>query len=158
MNCQVFIQFSCRGSKNERNVCVLTNYKEDHNHVNTTAMFYQDTHKIEEYEEINSVIKALKLRVKAAPLRDHLRQEYNKPGISKNHVKNLMAKMKSPEVDAEELSSFLKEIRDEGGDVQIMKDNDRKVRVMTVLTAQMKKAYQAVDPTVVMVDTTFNYC
>ena len=119
MGCPVFIQFSCRGTKNERNICVLTNFKEDHNHVNTTAMFYQDTHKIEEDEEIKSVKKVLKVSEKAAPLRDHLRQEY---GISNNNTKNFIFKMKSPDVNAEELSSFLKEIRDESGNVQIKTD------------------------------------
>ena len=58
-------------------------------------------------------------------------------------------------MDEEKLAELLRVVKEEGGDVIILRFPDGKVRVLSITTAKMKKAYLGADPTVVQIDTTF---
>ena len=155
-DCKAFVRFYCRGDKDSRDFCVLTAFSEEHNHVLTKAMYFQDTHKIKEPEELEFVDQSVKLNVKAPALKNHIKTKFDKPGISTNHVRYMMSKLKSPANDNEELNVFLEKVVEEGGNVEILMDKG-KVRVLTVQTSQMRKAYLGISPNIVSVDTTFNF-
>ena len=118
----------------------------------------QETNKIEDEEEIDIVRKALEFNVRATKLKSHLQQKLQKPGLSTNHVRYVMKKMKGQDKDKEDLSVFLEAIVEEGVKVDVCMDSDnRSVKVLTIKTAEMIKAYHGVNPTVVMFDTTFGF-
>ena len=68
LNCGSIIQFYCRGNRNKRNFCVLTKFNEDHNHICTTFMFHQETHKIDSQVELKAVQDAVEMNVKPVQL------------------------------------------------------------------------------------------
>ena len=54
----------------------------------------------------------------------------------------MMSKLRSPDVEKEDLSVYLEKVVQEGGDVCIKLDNKQEtVRVMTIQTNDMRKAY-----------------
>ena len=69
LGCSAFIRFFVRGNKNERKLCVIKGFSESHNHMRTREMFYQDTQKVTEKEELSFVAESTKLHVKPAQLR-----------------------------------------------------------------------------------------
>ena len=119
-------------------------------------MYFQETHTICEAEEVEFVEQSIKLNVKATQLKTRVQAKFDKPGISTNHIRYIMSKLKSPEKEREELSLFLEKIVEEGGNVEILLDKD-KVRVLAVQTSEMRKAYLGISPDIVLVDTTFNF-
>ena len=70
----------------------------------------QETNKIEDEEEIDIVRKALEFNVRATKLKSHLQLKLQKPGLSTNHVRYVMQKMKGQDKDKEDLSVFLEAI------------------------------------------------
>ena len=141
-----------------RKLCVLTAFSEEHNHAVNEAMYFQEVHKISEPEEIEFVAEAMKMNVTAAQLKNHIKTKYDKSGISINHVRYMMSKLRSPDVENEDLSAYLEKVVQEGGDVHIKLDNKQEtVRVMTIQTNDMRKAYSGIAPNLVYVDTTFNF-
>ena len=52
---------------------------------------------------------------------------------------------------------FSAKVEEEGGNVKTLLHRDGTVRVLTVTTAKMKAAFCGSDPSVLQVDTTFNY-
>ena len=153
----MFVRLSCRKRGDTRDFCVVKAYQEEHNHVNTEAMFYQDTNKINEAEELDFVKQSLKLNVKATQLRNTIQLKYKKPGISSSHVRYTMKKVKGPDHDDEELDIFLLKIEEEGGKIEILEDINKKLRGLTIQTIKMAKAYSGAKPTVVLFDTTFGF-
>ena len=136
----------------------MTAFSEDHNHVVNEAMYFQEAHKISDSEEIDFVAEAMKMNVTAAQLKNHIKSKYDKTGISTNHVRYMMAKLRSPDVEKEDLSVYLERVVQEGGSVHIKHDNNKEtVRVMTIQTNYMRKAYSGIAPSLVYVDTTFNF-
>lgn len=156
-DCPVFVRVSCHKRGDTRDFCVVKAFEEEHNHINTEAMFHQDTNKIEEEDELEFVEQSLKLNVKATQLRRRLQLKYNKPGISSSHVRYTMKKTKGPDHDDEELDVFLLKIEEEGGKIEILEDVNKKVRGLTIQTIKMAKAYSGAKPTVVLFDTTFGF-
>ena len=156
-DCPVFVRLSCRKRGDTRDFCIVKAYQEEHNHVNTDAMFYQDTNKINEAEELDFVKQSLKLNVKATQLRKSIQLKYKKPGISSSHVRYTMKKVKGPDHDDKELDIFLLKLEEEGGKIKILEDINKKVRVLTIQTIKMAKAYSGAKPTVVLFDTTFGF-
>ena len=53
--CKVFIRFYCSKSNENRNVCTITAAHTEHNHIMTRDMFLQESNKIEEEEELESI-------------------------------------------------------------------------------------------------------
>ena len=119
-------------------------------------MFYQDTHKVEEEEEKRCLKESLMLNPKPSQVKNLMHRKYNKTGISMSHVRYMMQKLKEPDTERQDLAVFLEEIEEEGGKVEIMLDKD-KVRVLTVQTTQMRRAFLGVNPDTVLVDTTFSF-
>ena len=60
-------------------------------------------------------------------------------------------------MNEEKLSGFVKLVRDEGGNVEILRFPDEKIRVFTITTIKMKRAFIGSNPSVVQVDTTFGF-
>ena len=136
----------------------MTAFSEEHNHVLTRDMYFQDTHKLTEPEELEFVKESMELNVKATELKTRVKTKFDKPGISTNHIRYMMSKLKSPAKENEELSVFLEKVVEEGGNVDILLDKGgEKVRVLTVQTSEMRKAYLGISPNIVLVDTTFNF-
>ena len=85
----------------------------------------QETNKIEDEEEIDIVRKALEFNVRATKLKSHLQQKLQKPGLSTNHVRYVMHKMKGQDKDKEDLLVFLEAIDEEGVKVDVCMDSDQ---------------------------------
>ena len=159
LGCSAFIRFFVRGNKNERKLCVIKGFSESHNHMRTREMFYQDTQKVTEKEELSFVAESTKLHVKPAQLRKCMQEKFQKPGLSIDHVRYVMKKVSGPDQSREQLSDLLKKIEDDGGTVEILRQKGSdKVRVLTVQTKEMKRAFLGANPTVVLFDTTFGFC
>ena len=112
--CGVQLRFSCRGTKGERNVCVLMSFFEEHSHLCTKDMYEQEIHKIENQDEIKSMKEALLTNVKAGQIRNLMRVKYGKSGISMRHVRYMMWKMKVTDAEGEDLAAFLEGVEEEG--------------------------------------------
>ena len=109
-DCPVYVRFYCRGSKESREFCVLTSFREDHNHVLNEAIHSQETHKIRDPDEFDFVSEALKMNVTAAQVKNRVRDKFDKPGISINHVRYMMSKLKSSDSEIEDLSTYLEQV------------------------------------------------
>ena len=156
--CKVFIRFYCSKSDENRNVCTITAAHTEHNHIMTRDMFLQESNKIEEEEELESIREYIDLNVKASQIRQHVRDKFSKPGISVSHVRYMMKKLQGPDTIKEDLASFLESIETDGGNIEVMLDSNGKVRVLTVQTVEMKRAVLGVNPDMFLFDTTFGYC
>ena len=75
---------------------MLTGFNEEHNHCMTKSMYFQDTHKICEVEEVKFVKESIQLNVKATQLKTRVQAKFDKPGISTNHIRYIMSKLTSP--------------------------------------------------------------
>ena len=151
--CTAFLRFFCKPDL----TCVLTSYSEDHNHENTLKMYKQDTDKIDQEEEKKWLADATSLNVKAPQIKNLMKIKFGKGFISEKHIRNMQSKLKEPNAEKEELEAFLQEIEDEGGRVDVMKDQNEMVRVLVIQTAEMRKAVKGADPDVFHLDTTFNF-
>ena len=151
-NCPVFIKASCR----KDGTCHITGFEEHHNHINTLAMYQQETHKVIESSEIQCVKEAAMLNLKACQVKNMMVLKFGKKGISSQHIRYVMNKLKDPANDDEDLSLFLELVVSEGRNVNILQEKE-KVRVITVETLEMKRAFKGAKPDVVLVDTTFNF-
>lgn len=121
-------------------------------------MYRQETDKINEPNEMEFVAEAIRMNVSAGQLKNHLKTKYEKSGISTNHVRYMMSKLRSPDMVKEDLSVYLEKVVEEGGTVQIKLDSTQEtVRVLTIQTSVMRKAYAGIAPNLVYVDTTFNF-
>jgi len=118
-------------------------------------MFLQESNKIEEEEELESLREYIDLNVKASQIRQHVRDKFSKLGISVSHVRYMMKKLQGPDTIKEDLASFLESIETDGGNIEVMLDSNGKVRVLTVQTVEMKRAVLGVDPEMFLFDTTF---
>ena len=85
----------------------------------------QETNKIEDEEEIDIVRKALEFNVRETKLKSHPQLKSQKPGLSTNHVRYVMKKMKGQDKDKEDLSVFLEAIVEEGVKVDVCMDSDQ---------------------------------
>ena len=159
LGCSAFIRFYVRGDKNERNLCVIKGFSEIHNHRRTREMFYQDTQKLIENDELAFVAESMKLHVKPAQLKSCMQEKFQKPGLTTDHVRYVMRKVSGPDQSREQLAKLLKKIEDDGGTVEILKQRGSDVvRVLTIQTKEMKRAFLGATPTVVLFDTTFGFC
>ena len=159
LGCSSFIRFYVRGDKNERSLCVIKGFSEVHNHRRTRDMFYQDTQKLRENDELSFVAESMKLHVKPAQLKRCMQEKFQKPGLTTDHVRYVMRKVSGPDQSREQLANLLKKIEDDGGTVEILKQKgSHVVRVLTIQTKEMKRAFRGADPTVVLFDTTFGFC
>lgn len=120
-------------------------------------MFNQDTHKIMTEEEKTWLKDSLLLDVKASQIKKVMNLKFNKTGVSTKHVRYVMQKLKCTDNEKEELATFLENLEDEGGQINVLLDEKENVRVLSVQTSDMRRAFLGVNPDVVMVDTTFNY-
>ena len=156
--CLAYLRFFCRGTKDERKVCVLKSFCEDHNHEISKSMFKQECDKIEEVEEITSVKDAILLNSTAGQVRKVMKHKYQKE-ITREHAVYIMKKVKGPDLEKEQLAGFLEKVEADGGLVEVMtmSDTNSKVRGLVVQTSVMRKAYLGCSPNIVMVDTTFNF-
>ena len=60
-------------------------------------------------------------------------------------------------MNEEKLSGFVKLVRDEGGNVEILRFPDEKIQIFTITTVKMERAFIGSNPSVVQVDTTFGF-
>ena len=119
-------------------------------------MYEQETHKVESSEEIKSVKEAAMLNLKASHVKKMMKIKFNKKAVTTRHVRYMMNKFKGPNTEKEDLEVYLQQIVEEGGKVEMLLDKE-KVRVLTVQTAKMRRAYMGADPDIVGLDSTFNF-
>ena len=150
--CPAHIRFYCRGSKDERNVCVLSSFNERHNHEINEHIFRQDKDKIEVIPELSTLKDAIALNAGARQVKKMMSDQYDKK-VSIRHVRNMMTKLSGPDFEKEKLASFLEQINLEGGKVEPLLDKNEKVRGLVIETTEMRKAYSGTKPTTVMIDT-----
>ena len=84
-------------------------------------------------------------------------QEKNKKVVSTKKIRNLISKLKSSDMEDKELfEQFLKDIEENGGEVEWTSDPDGTVKSLFVSSKTMKGSLLKSDPPVVQMDTTFN--
>ena len=119
-------------------------------------MYDQETHKVDTSEEIKSVKEAALLKLKASQVKKMMKNKFNKKAVTTRHVRYMMNKFKGPITEKEDLEVYLQQIVEEGGRVEILLDKE-KVRVLTVQTAEMRRAFNGASPDIVGLDSTFNF-
>ena len=121
-------------------------------------MFEQDTHKIETEQEKQWLDDSTTLNVRPNQIKNLMDMKYGKSAISTKHIRYMQTKLKkSEDMERDDLATALQLIEDEGGNVEVLKDKNQKVRVLVVQTVAMKKAYLGVNPEICQVDTTFRF-
>ena len=158
INCKFFVRFSCKtmDDDNRCSICV-SSFCEDHNHLISTSIFKQETQKIEEEAEIEWIKDATKLNMKPSQIKNIMGYKFHKGFISSKQVRNYQQKLKEPSKEKEEFERCLEQIESEGGKVDIMLEENGKVRAISIMTVDMKKACLGINPTVFQCDTTFKF-
>ena len=137
---------------------MLTSFETQHNHDRTLQMYEQDTQKIETEQEKQWLDDSKILNVRPNQIKNLMDLKFGKSAISTKHIRYMQSKLKhSEDVERDELATALQLIEDEGGNVEVLKDKNEKVRVLVVQTLDMKKAYLGVNPEICQVDTTFRF-
>jgi hypothetical protein len=135
--CRAKVRFYCPVDVNGRRIkCQLTTFDEVHNHLITKAIFKQDSDKIEEEEE-QTVLELAECNIKARQVQNIIRQKTGKTVTTKN-IRYTISKLQGPCRDKEKLSAFLQTVEEEGGVVKTLMDAQGAVRVLTVMTAEMR--------------------
>ena len=151
-NCKAKIRFYCGPVD-----CDLTFFNEDHNHELSFAWFKQDTEKIDTFEEKQCLQDCVSINMKPHQVKSLFRVKFGKTALSSDHISYVMRKLSIPNEDMNKLQSTLHLIEDEGGRVEIMKGKNGEVRVLTIQTASMRRAFLGINPDVCQVDTTFGF-
>ena len=147
--CPAFIRLYIRAS----GVTVLKQFNLDHpNHACSDSIYQQDTTKVD--DRARAIIKQM---LDGNSKINNIRMALAAQGIklSRNQVRYEVRQILGAPMDEEKLAELLRVVEEEGGDVKILRFPDGMVRVLSITTAKMKKAYLGADPTVVQIDTTF---
>ena len=157
LGCEATICFYTRKLKGSSQVGVttLTGLSLKHeNHPINDSIFKLDTVKID--EKASSIIRQLDgLGCSIPHMRSALKAK--KYPVSAGQIRYYLSKFKdsSPQ-DVEQLKAFLRNVRDTGGSVNILKNKKDNIQAVQVTTAAMKKAYNGCRPDTIQLDTTFN--
>lgn len=157
LGCGARICFYTRKPKGacKEGVTTLTSLDLNHeNHSINDSIFSLDTVKID--EKASQIIKQLNEVGCSIPhMRSALRAK-NYP-VSAGHIRYFLSKLKdfNPE-DEKQLKAFLRNVRETGGHVSVLKNKRGKIQAVQVTTAAMKKAYNGCRPDTIQIDNTFN--
>ena len=157
INCKFFIRFVCKTMDDDNLSICVSSFCEDHNHLISSSIYKQETQKIEEEAEIEWIQDATKLNMKPSQIKNIMGYKFHKGFISSKQVRNFQQKLKEPSREKEELRRCLEQIEAEGGKVDIMLEDNVKVRAICIVTLDMKKACLGTNPAVVQCDTTFKF-
>ena len=125
----------------------------DHqNNAVTEDIFRQDTAKADS-KAVEIIRQMLDGNVKVA----NIKKALSVKGIhlSSNQIRYQIKQIVGAPMDEEKLEGFLKIVKEEGGDVNILRFPDGKVRVLSISRREMKRGYVDAKPTVIQVDTTY---
>ena len=128
----------------------------EHTHPISSDLFHQDKDKIEQnHEELIQTL--MSSYVKPGQIKNTLNEREGLV-VSVNHVRYKMKQLAGPNTNQEKLNHFLKQVKDDGGNINVMlEEKTEEVLVLTVTTAKMRAGFQASDPGVVNLDTTYNF-
>lgn len=158
-NCKAYVRFSRRVNGD----IILTSFSLNHNtptgrHLISDAIYHRDTDsgKIGKKEEalIETLLDA---NCNAGQIAKMLALKKNLM-LTSSAVRYKIKKLKDGEEDGcDKLEAFLAQIEEEGGIVNKMENEDGTVRVLNVITKEMKKGYLTSMPSVIQIDTTYNF-
>lgn len=155
--CKSYVRFYKRASGE----IALTSFSEDHDtqypsHI-SEEIFRRDTdtNKVGEEEE-NLVQTLMDANCRAGQIKKMLESKKHLK-LTTSAVSYRMKKLKGDDHYDEELTAFLTEVEEEGGHVHKLVNGDGTVRVLTITTSQMRQAFLKSKPTVIQVDSTFNF-
>ena len=135
----------------------MTSHSNEHNHPRTDELFKKQTVEIDKDDE--DLIENLLLgNCKPSQIKKVLKTKHKKEltmGKLRYKIGQIVANQN--EENKIKLETFLEDLEEDGGDVRIKHDPDGSVSVISVLSSTMKKAYLGTDPTVIQVDTSFNF-
>ena len=157
LGCEARICFYTRKPKgaSEEGATTLTGLCLNHeNHPINDSIFKLDTVKID--EKASQIIQQLHGVGCTIPhMRSALRAQ--KYPVSAGQIRYFLQKLTdgTPQ-DEQQLKAFLRNVRDTGGTVSILKNKRGKIQAVQVTTAAMKKAYNGCRPDTIQIDTTFN--
>ena len=152
LGCKAHIRFYKRADGTFK----LTAFNEEHtNHDVSEQIYQQDTAKIGENRDelIGTLMEG---RSKAGQIAKVLEDRYGQRYTSKQ-VRYRMIKLLGNRRDNAKLEELLNTVLAEGGSVQMMKDEEGEVRVLTISTSAMLSAFRGSNPSVCNVDTTFKF-
>ena len=136
---------------------IMTSHCNDHNHPRTEELFWRQNVDIDEEDE-TLIDNLLSGNCKPSQIKKVLRDKKKKEltmGKLRYRIGKIVANQN--EENKDKLETFLAELEADGGDVRVKHDPDGTVAVISVISSTMKKAYLGTDPTVIQVDTSFNF-
>jgi hypothetical protein len=148
-DCLAFIKFYVRVSGET----VLTDFNVDHeNHAINQNIFTQDTAKADP-RTVEIIRQMLDGNCRVANIKKALASK--NIYMSSDQIRYQIKLIVGAPMHEEKLAELIQVVKEEGGNVNILRFPDGKVRVLTITTAKMKRAYSGAKPTVVQIDTTF---
>ena len=153
MNCPVMVRFSCSGSDTSRKNCHITQFIDKHNHPMSREMYRQDTQVIVEDDE-ESLLDMMKSNMKIRQIANIFKRKTCKT-FNYRHLQYKIKKMKVDDKDEEDFAQLLGSLEAEGGNVDVLLNYDGTVRVLVIVTSEMKKALLSSNPSILQCDTTF---
>ena len=151
LDCPAFIRFYTKDS----GITTLNTFNVEHeNHAISEDIFNQDTAKADT-KALEIIKQMLDGNCRVANIKNALTAK----GIylSQAAIRYQIKKMIGAPMEEKELSGFIKMVRDEGGDVNLDRYEDGKIRVLNIITKKMKNGFIGSKPTVVQIDNTFGF-
>ena len=157
LGCQAFVRFYRRVSGE----IVMTSFSEDHStpyasHV-SSEIYKRDTDvdKIGD-EETDLIENLLAANCRAGQIKKMLKMKKHLE-LTASAVRYKMKMIKGEVKEDLQLHEFLTKLVEEGGHVDKLENKDGTIRVLTITTREMLKAYIGSNPSVLQIDTTHNF-
>ena len=150
-NCPAFIRFYVR--KSGRTVLKGFDVKHENHYVNEN-IYMQDVAKADD-KALKIIKQMMDGNCKVGNIKRALAS--NDIFLSSDQVRYQVKQILGKPMLEEKLTEFVKLVKHEGGSVEILRFPDGKIRIFTVTTLKMKKAFLGSNPTVIQVDTTFGF-
>ena len=150
-NCPAYIRFYVRKSGET----VLKKFNVNHeNHYVNENIFIKDVAKADD-EALTIIRNMMDGNCKVGNIKRALAK--NGVYLSWDQVRYQVRLILGEPMNEEKLSGFVKLVRDEGGNVEILRFPDEKIQIFTITTVKMERAFIGSNPSVVQVDTTFGF-
>ena len=154
LDCPAFVNFY----KSQRDGDIgMTSFSNEHNHPRTKELFKRQNVEIDKDDE-NLIETLLMGNCNPTQIKKVLKDKHKKElTIGKLRYKIGQLVGNQTEENKDKLESFLEDLEEDGGQVKVKHDPDGSVSVISVMSSTMRKAYIGTDPTVIQVDTSFNF-
>ena len=152
INCKAYVSFYARGEN-----YYLVTFSSEHNHPNYEERFQYEQQRITTPEEISYLSEAVKLNCKPSIIKKRFSEMFDKDKISTMHIHNVINSKIKKNKGLVEIKDILQEIKEDGGNVDILYNSKKEIRALVIQTSTMLKAYEGISPQLCQLDTTFKF-